>query len=108
MEAKGRYAPQRLRGPSIWQSFDRIKPKVRRAPQIGSLSTQKYFQRPFRGIKTTPWERLEDHFGSPGHHLGSSGSLIRPQGRPRSVCSTARGPLRKLRLAVLLYENKEL
>ena len=61
-----------------------------------------------RSPGTEHWPKfspLLEYLEPPKASFGSSGSPIRPQGRPRGVCDTARGPLRKLKLGVLLYEK---
>ena len=45
---------------------------------------------------------LWEYLGTPKASFGSSGSPIGPQGRPKGVCDTARGALRRLKLVVLL------
>ena len=71
----------------------------------GSLLVLQLVPKAKKPLKRPPgtehWPKLRpllEYLETPKVSFGSSGSPIGPQGRPRGVCDTARGPLRRLKL----------
>ena len=90
MEAKGRYAPRRLRGPSIWQSFDATSRRCVEHPRLGVWDLRNTFKDPFGDSKRPLGKVWNTILGARDTILGALGAQSGPRAAP-GVCAIRPG-----------------